>query len=79
MRDYDAEQSAFQDAIGLFETMEDMVFTINTILDQEGQPKVTRQAVEKWQEGVPAERARIVELATGGAVKREALRPDLYA
>lgn len=40
---------------------------------------VSAQAVYKWKlAGVTAERAIQIEGATGGAVKRHELRPDLY-
>lgn len=39
---------------------------------------VSTQAVAKWRERVPAERVLGIELATGGAVTRHELRPDLY-
>src|SRR3954471_17204098 len=38
---------------------------------------VTPQAVSQW-DRVPAERALAVEKATGGAITRHDLRPDLY-
>ncbi|MFO1351883.1 MAG: Cro/CI family transcriptional regulator [Gammaproteobacteria bacterium] len=40
---------------------------------------VTHQAVSKWRRfGVPAERAMQIEIATGGAVTRQELRPDIF-
>lgn len=39
---------------------------------------VTKQAVTKWRRKVPAERVLGIEEATGGAVTRHDLRPDLY-
>jgi DNA-binding transcriptional regulator YdaS (Cro superfamily) len=40
---------------------------------------VTKQAIFKWRRGrVPAERVLSIEEATGGAVTRYELRPDLY-
>lgn len=39
---------------------------------------VSTQAVTKWRRQVPAERVIAIELATGGAVTRYQLRPDLY-
>jgi DNA-binding transcriptional regulator YdaS (Cro superfamily) len=38
---------------------------------------ISSQAVSQW-DRVPAERALEVERATGGAVTRHDLRPDLY-
>lgn len=51
-----------------------------------GQSKLARavgttpQAVHQWREKgrVPGERARAVELATGGQVTRYELRPDIF-
>lgn len=41
---------------------------------------VTRQAVQQWfDNAVPPERARDIEIATGGKVKRAHLRPDVFA
>ncbi len=40
---------------------------------------VKYQAVQRWiRSGCPAERVLCVEQATGGAVTRHELRPDLY-
>lgn len=39
---------------------------------------VTKQAITKWRRRVPAERVLGIEAATGGAVTRHDLRPDLY-
>lgn len=39
---------------------------------------VSTQAVTKWRKRVPAERVLGIEKATGGAVTRHELRPDLY-
>lgn len=40
---------------------------------------VTPQAVSKWKrKGVPAERCREIEEATGGKVTRYELRPDVF-
>ncbi len=40
---------------------------------------VTPQAVSKWRRTrVPAERVRAIEEATGGAVARAELRPDIF-
>lgn len=40
--------------------------------------KVTTQAVSKWRRKVPAERVLDIERATGAAVTRHEIRPDLY-
>jgi hypothetical protein len=76
----DAPALALQDAIDLFEDKNDAVFQINRVLADEGKPRIARQTLDNWLRlgQVPAERARVIELATGGAVKREELRPDLY-
>lgn len=41
---------------------------------------VTPQAVNQWiaKKRVPVERVRAIELATGGAVARGELRPDVF-
>lgn len=79
-RNKDNEIEALGEAVELFDSVEDLVYAINTKLKEESQALITRQAIENWlRNGVPAERARIVELATGGAVPREKLRPDLHA
>lgn len=42
---------------------------------------VSRQIVSHWRTGrcrVPAERCRAIEKATGGAVTRHDLRPDIF-
>ncbi len=41
---------------------------------------VTPMAVTNWKKrgAVPADQCRKIELATGGKVKRRALRPDLF-
>jgi DNA-binding transcriptional regulator YdaS (Cro superfamily) len=39
---------------------------------------VTTQAVTKWRRRVPAERVLDIERATGSAVTRHELRPDIY-
>lgn len=38
---------------------------------------ITKQAIHQWRE-VPVERVLAVERATGGQVKKEQLRPDIY-
>lgn len=45
-------------------------------------PRVTPQTVCRWETGqlrVTAERAVEIEAVTGGEVRREVLRPDLFA
>jgi DNA-binding transcriptional regulator YdaS (Cro superfamily) len=40
--------------------------------------KVSDEAVRKWKRRVPAERVLEIEEATGGAITRHELRPDIY-
>lgn len=40
---------------------------------------VEQSAVSNWKRrGVPADKAKAIENATGGAVKRHELRPDIF-
>ena len=53
---------------------------INLQIKLRGRETVTRQAIEKWRSaGVSPIHVISVESATGGAVKREQIRPELYA
>jgi hypothetical protein len=79
-RDFEAEQQALDTAIGQFESFNDFVFAVNQVLHQEGENTISREAVAAWsRNGIPPERARIIEKATRQVVKREELRPDVFA
>lgn len=79
-RDKNAEALALQEALDLFDAdWDELTFAINTVLKGRGEPLVSRQAVQAWMHsGIPASRAHILEDATGGAVRRETVRPDLH-
>lgn len=71
--------AALNEALNLFDDQNDAVFAINEILREDAEAPISRQVLDYWKRvGVPAHRVTVVERATGGAVKREALRPDLF-
>lgn len=75
------EQVAYDAALAHFDSdMNRFVHAINTQLLKKKLNMLSTQAVAHWRiGGIPSNRARTIEAATGGAVSREQLRPDLFA
>lgn len=57
----------------------EMVHAINVQIKHQRRDVLSTQAINNWRDsGVPLQHVVAVELATGGAIKRKVIRPELY-
>lgn len=74
MAGMDAHTSVFDRLIAHFETQAELARRVSEAI---GEP-ISYQAVHKWRTQIPANRCRMLEDLTGGAVSCYDMRPDIF-